>query len=96
MLRKLALAAVVALGGLVGSASVPAPAQAQVFIGVGGPGYGYGHHRRYRGYDDGYYGRRYDRRSYYRGYGRDRYCTLEKRRVWNGYRYERVRVRVCR
>ena len=82
------------------------PAEAQPYY----PGYGYGYRpvvERYYGgpgpavrvqYGRPYYGRRYYDRPYrgYRPAPVARRCWVEPRRVWNGYRWVRRPVEVCR
>lgn len=82
------------------------PAEAQPYY----PGYGYGYRpvvERYYGrprpavrvqYGRPYYGRPYYGRPYraYRPVRTVRRCWVEPRRVWNGYRWARRPVEVCR
>jgi hypothetical protein len=82
------------------------PAEAQSYY----PGYGYGYRpvvERYYGrprpvvrvqYGRPYYGRPYYGRPYraYRPVRTVRRCWVEPRRVWNGYRWLRRPIEVCR
>lgn len=82
-----------------GALSAPQPAEAQPYY----PGYGYRGPAMTVQYGPPRYGRPYYGRPYYgrpyRGYRAApvaRRCWVERQRVWNGYRWVRRPVEVCR